>query len=1196
MLVNNEKKVPIYALDSLDTVKVRIAATLHTHPDFLVFENSDWKTDDKNVKVIDLLSEAKKADDSSDFEKFLSELPFPLKDEEERKEAFAIWALYNNSIETMAEFLDESIVPGFVEKEYVESVDDFYRIWGKDKERREAKKKSIETRIKTNRSQDKKEQELFKFFTETEGWIYIPENGGKVERETVEMTLSLAGITILEIFNQIALNEKTPMAVCDEYFKILKNFVPPDEWINYTATNTIVLHTFNKAVKMERKKEFTADYTKTLVSLEGAEVHAQADILMERGYLTKDEFAASLLSVFSSSSPVTVLNTEEKQLTSIFFLPRVQINSYIFADLVMNNPIFRRFISIDESAKATKKKTEFGSMLYITFKSHATGKIVADISQRWADISDPEVQAIAGMNKEYRDLLLEKDVKMYEGKERRVDQPYIRVRVKGTSREKIAAFQEIFSKLMIIYDNEKNEIIEFYQRFIPDFAQEKEKEERTRIKFRADYMLGKNYTRTCLHRPRELVDPDEIKQKLDKEEAIQFPRPKNPENSMQFPSDGQEPRYFICDQDDEYPYIGLQVNKKEDSEMYPYLPCCFKTNQRGRPNSNFNVYYNDAAVEERKKSGGDVIKTRKFAKFNDYGVLPPELQKVFDLLGSSEKFLRLGAAKSTSTLLASVLNGLHEVRTTDIREKEQESSQKKYVEKVRVQLAEQAVLARQNMYDFTVEQISNLLKNTKQYMDPRYFVQLLEEQFRCRIFLFNSEQMFLPRFSQAYYTKAYEADSPCVFIYEHMGSESDHALYPQCELIVCEKDEPQYYFSQDDAILKRFSRIAQMLNTAYVLNTPIVPVVFHLSEGVPISQSIDSYGKVQSLLVEFDGIQFTLLTSPMPPLNLPESTDEVIYTTEENMARHFIEACEGTILKVTDEKLYGKIGNIKVEIPLSNNGEKIVPQKSKLTLYNKNKRLARYITEYLFWLFSRYAGEKEKWDIKVMLKFAKKYIQIIPNYKYGKIPKTFSSDSPLMKDGKLVVQDEETLKRLMYVLRLFAHRHRKELVEYKNNQTILHYYEDISDLETFPQQMLLQGKNSVEIWRKELPLLEGFVPTNLPLISYAIYDTVQLNKILPYFYKNRGIAGGKVFLAQNVNSVEKAVAVGVIWEKKGINAGREPVLKEEYNKYSFVLLAYGEGNIEAHDFDREKELKNPLIILGYKTEDGKVLFTVLLNL
>jgi hypothetical protein len=590
-----------------------------------------------------------------------------------------------------------------------------------------------------------------------------------VEKETIEMTLSIQGITILEIFNQISLTEKTPIAVCEEYFKILKNFVPPDEWISYTANNTIVLHTFNKVAKGERKKELINDYTKTLISLDDNKVHAQADILMERGYSNKDEFAASLLSVFST--PVTVLETEEKMLTSIFFLPRVTINSYVFSDLVMNNPIFRKFISIDESQKATKKKTDTGSMLYITFKSHVTGKIVADISQRWADVSDPEVQAVISMNKEYRDLLLEKEIKIYDGKEKRVDQPYIRVRVKGGSREKIAAFQDLFSKLMVIYNEQKNKIIEFYQKYIPDFGQEKDVEEKTRIKFRADYMLGKNYTRTCLHRPRELNDPNEIKEQLEAEQAIQFPRSKNENASVQYPSDGQEPRYFICDNEEAYPYIGLQVNKKEDSEMYPYLPCCFKTNQRNRPNSNFNVYYHDVEVEERKKTGGEVIKTRKFAKFNDYGVLPPELQKVFDLLGNSEKFLRLGAAKSTSSLLASVLNGLHEVRPTNIREKDTENSQKKYVDKLRTQLAEQAVLARQNMYDFSVEQISDMLKNTKQYMDPRYFVQLLEEQFRCRIFLFNSAEMFLPRFSQAYYTKKYNSteDFPCIFIYEHMG-------------------------------------------------------------------------------------------------------------------------------------------------------------------------------------------------------------------------------------------------------------------------------------------------------------------------------------------------------------------------------------------------------------------------------------------
>jgi hypothetical protein len=187
------------------------------------------------------------------------------------------------------------------------------------------------------------------------------------------------------------------------------------------------------------------------------------------------------------------------------------------------------------------------------------------------------------------------------------------------------------------------------------------------------------------------------------------------------------------------------------------------------------------------------------------------------------------------------------------------------------------------------------------------------------------------------------------------------------------------------------------------------------------------------------------------------------------------------------------------------------------------------------------------------------------------------------------------VKRLIYVLRLFAQRHRKELAAYKNNETILNYYTDITDLDHFPQQMLLQGKNAVEEWRKELPLMEGFVPTNLPQISYVLYSSIQLNKLLPYFFHSRSILNGKVFLAQNVNSIEKAIAVGIEWQKKNRNPGREPAVKNSLN-YGFVLLAYGgEGNIEAHDFEG-KELEENLIVLGYKTQDEQVLFTALLNL
>src|SRR3989304_6483691 len=205
--------------------------------------------------------------------------------------------------------------------------------------------------------------------------------------------------------------------------------------------------------------------------------------------------------------------------------------------------------------------------------------------------------------------------------------------------------------------------------------------------------------------------------------------------------------------------------------------------------------------------------------------------------------------------------------------------------------------------------------------------------------------------------------------------------------------------------------------------------------------------------------------------------------------------------------------------------------------------MARYIIEYMIYLFSNYLLTHKDPDMdKNINDFLKDKIKIDENFVYGTVPKAFSEKSGLMSRGKLVVQNLETLKRLVYVLRLSLIRSRKKVLDYHNKQVMDNYFEDITDYRHYPEQVILQGEKAFEQWLYERQR------------DYTLYKTEQQNKIQPYFFKNRRVQEKQVFLAQNTSNLEIAKFIGENWIRLGYNKGIEEEIKVE--NITFKLYLY----------------------------------------
>ena len=128
-----------------------------------------------------------------------------------------------------------------------------------------------------------------------------------------------------------------------------------------------------------------------------------------------------------------------------------------------------------------------------------------------------------------------------------------------------------------------------------------------------------------------------------------------------------------------------------------------------------------------------IIITNKILDSNQYGTLPENIENIFSLIQKSGyQQIRRGVSRTINSFLEAVM----------VASREKNSSRKitdKFIQNIRTQLStpENAALCRQEMYDYSIEQIQTKISSKKEYFDPKLFCRLLEYNFKCNIILFS---------------------------------------------------------------------------------------------------------------------------------------------------------------------------------------------------------------------------------------------------------------------------------------------------------------------------------------------------------------------------------------------------------------------------------------------------------------------------
>lgn len=325
------------------------------------------------------------------------------------------------------------------------------------------------------------------------------------------------------------------------------------------------------------------------------------------------------------------------------------------------------------------------------------------------------------------------------------------------------------------------------------------------------------------------------------------------------------------------------------------------------------------------------------------------------------------------------------------------------------------------------------------------------------------------------------------------------------------------------------------------------------------SQYIDNNGKTRMLIFDHTGTELALMTSPLPPLNLPISSD--IIEVPFRVAISFIkekglkivsqdgnetEGIQGLWIETSEENPGIYYGYIPLEISPAIKGVEFSTRRdpirtdtySELALYRESRKIAEVLKQYT--LFS-YARDPENFDEDSFV--------IVPNHTYDikSLNKRLISNTPVIyRRGKLIVLSEEMKQKLLSFLKVSLLNDAPGVAALKNTTAIENYYQTISDFRSSPSQLIFLNKNGLLRWRNESFRAE----TSTKVSNSTNSDTGE-----PYFYRNPKIRREHLMIVQNVadGAFENALAVGYKWIKDKVNIGYRPEIPNNVDEMSYTI-------------------------------------------
>ncbi len=642
-----------------------------------------------------------------------------------------------------------------------------------------------------------------------------PIDAGKFKLEEITSLYVLdipIGISLEDIFDAMDVTENIPFILLSykgkNWYKIYQHITPADEWLNYTPfVDGLYFKILSVPYEKLSSREHPDFFYSNGVWLETNHIEITFDVKTGVGEtIIREKFFSSL------SNRINYKILQEKQLgiRGKFSIESemVPLNKAIFADMISNNPIFKYFLFLNERNKTVINKPRF----FLYYKPNQTGIIAKAITIIVTTHVDEEIGQ------------------------------WIDIRIsRAQNYQQANAFRMIFSKLLGLYHDESQNIINIYQNLLsgaknllakyikilkakkrPDLKSGKRLRE---LKAKRSGIFQANYSSTCQPRSHQpyLISKQEAKEiqnKYGEHKVMEFIDPITTKTDYY----ACEPRE-VYDEDRRYIWPGLQRNTKmKNKNIVPFVPCCFTDDQYLKESSLLFKQLRKTKAEKEVAVGttGYILAPSKLVPSGRFGELPVNLSFIVKNAGYEEieigkqsvipvfRFGVISAPDSFLHCLEKVFNPRYS-SLNDEKKIQQVIDIRKFLSETNF------AVAKQELYDYTDKNIQNILLENNTYIDPRLFIRLVEVYYKCNIFIYQIDNnnpdgtVVTPRFSQAYLRQKIDQTRPTVFIVKN----ATFGDYPfQCELVVKYNPKKKIakrfsYMFEDDAFVDEVIRIFQ---------------------------------------------------------------------------------------------------------------------------------------------------------------------------------------------------------------------------------------------------------------------------------------------------------------------------------------------------------------------------------------------------
>ena len=1083
--------------------------------------------------------------------------------------------------------------------------------------------------------------------------------------------------TLIEIFNSIKLSKTVVYCVFNDFFKVYNEFLPPKDnnWLK--SSDKSIMLKFNSKSSFSDINDYR-NYKNIEILQADKGILIRTEFVEGKLNIEYNDIIYLIYETLQLEKPeLSNIEIYDNKVKGYFYIPnnKFEFIDFIFSDMVMNEPSFYK-ISINEREKTTKEKSE----IPIKFKHYSHGIVTCNINREIRlDRKDIYLKSESEKNFPINGRFLKfhvikaKNELVIEYFRDYINRIFILYFNKLDSYiEQYNSFYPVGYPMGYPLSYTTGYIQSYLWKFVQGIANSlvNKKEEIVPLEtikqvfnaWKKDNLSGdfsflnlleyfKLYNIEIIKLDRikdyneKIYEYDKTKGKIrlncnDQVKVVKYINLDDgiPEKYKNFEKDNinhslmkfdlNENQSFIvsCNQhkDKGFIYPGLKKNPFPSNEEIPFLPCCFKDDQKIKYDKKTNklIY----RIQEKKISSNvtkNLIVTNKICDIKQFGVLPENIIKLFTMISPKTTFYRKGVARTKASFLDCMIESILKIKDYDI-EKDRIKVINKYKNKLYETIESGDLLnyniAKQECYDMTKEQILSYFnksininlgeeKEELEYMNPNLLYRILEEEFECNIIIFTDGKdkkgkISIPRYRENHLKFKYDKNRPFVFIYENNGTQFPLLKYPQCEIIVRysksgRKEEYFPKFEGNEDFIDNIIEVLDRMNESYYLNKRVemfdLPVVYKINElenkknvylksvekygniilaettNRIIAQSIDSNGKSRVFRIrKSKKFIFDLITEPLPPINI-ESIEldrykQIKYEQIENTLKDINGIIYGKVVKndLCTEILL-KINNIKCSIVtepfktdklptvIERNDESMIyisktDSKDKIMnevdLFNSNKKIARYLNEYVLYLFSKYINDKKLKEVSDndIIDFSEKNISIYEDFDYMNELKEFSisfeSNRNLFdENNKIKISSEELRNRLLFSVKLKYIRDREKLFNYYKKEHLDNYYMDVSDFDNIPTQIVLYKEQSII----------NYINDKKNINKSILVDKINSEKQTPYFFKN-SILGNDIYLAQRVKNLNDAIYTIYKWYESKFNIGPELNLKDFEHK------------------------------------------------